>query len=197
MTVASSPRPTDRSAPVLASWRGSWPLRGHASSSVAVRSGTTRARGCRCGSGVSSAARIASVWRALSHRDSRAGSAPATSSSRRSSCSRMNGMLTSGLRPRSHAWTVVGETWRRSAPTGLTTKSTAPAHIAATTVSMEPLAVCTMTGLPISRSRNAASTPMPSSPGMLRSSTMASIASPSGPVNKVTAAWPSSTTATP
>ena len=38
------------------------------------------------------------------------------------------------------------ETWRRSGETGLTTKSTAPARIAPTTVSMPPWAVWTMTG---------------------------------------------------
>ena len=35
---------------------------------------------------------------------------------------------------------------KRSAPTGLTTKSTAPARIAETTLSMPPCAVCTITG---------------------------------------------------
>ncbi len=37
-------------------------------------------------------------------------------------------------------------TCSRSAPTGLTTKSTAPARIAETTLSMPPCAVCTITG---------------------------------------------------
>ena len=37
-------------------------------------------------------------------------------------------------------------TCRRSAPTGLTTKSTAPARMADTTLSMPPCAVCTITG---------------------------------------------------
>ena len=39
------------------------------------------------------------------------------------------------------------ETCRRSAEAGLTTKSTAPARMAPTTVSMPPWAVCTMTGI--------------------------------------------------
>ena len=38
------------------------------------------------------------------------------------------------------------DTCSRSAPTGLTTKSTAPARIADTTLSMPPWAVCTITG---------------------------------------------------
>src|SRR5581483_3798239 len=38
------------------------------------------------------------------------------------------------------------ETCRRSAPTGLTTKSAAPARMAETTLSMPPWAVCTITG---------------------------------------------------
>ena len=38
------------------------------------------------------------------------------------------------------------ETCSRSAPTGLTTKSAAPARIAEITASIEPCAVCTMTG---------------------------------------------------
>ena len=38
-------------------------------------------------------------------------------------------------------------TSRRSAPTGLTTKSVAPARIADTTLSMPPCAVCTITGM--------------------------------------------------
>ena len=41
---------------------------------------------------------------------------------------------------------VLDRTWRRSAETGLTTKSTAPARIALTTVSMPPWAVWTITG---------------------------------------------------
>ena len=39
------------------------------------------------------------------------------------------------------------ETWSRSAPTGFTTKSTAPDRMALTTVSIEPCAVCTTAGI--------------------------------------------------
>ena len=51
------------------------------------------------------------------------------------------------------------ETCSRSAPTGFTTKSTAPARIADTTVSMPPCAVCTITGIVRPASRMRASTP--------------------------------------
>ena len=62
------------------------------------------------------------------------------------------------------------ETGRRSAPTGLTTKSAAPARIAEITVSIEPCAVCTITGGRRCRARaGASSTPMPSRSGMTRS----------------------------
>ena len=68
-------------------------------------------------------------------------------------------------------------------PTGLTTKSWAPARIADTTLSMPPWAVCTMTGTARPASRILASTPMPSRPGITRSSTRASIAGASGAVS--------------
>ena len=57
------------------------------------------------------------------------------------------------------------DTCRRSAPTGLTTKSSAPARIAEMTASIEPCAVWTMVGTlrPVSRSR--VSTAMPSRSG--------------------------------
>ena len=51
------------------------------------------------------------------------------------------------------------ETCRRSAPTGLTTKSAAPARIAETTLSIPPCAVCTITGTLRPASRMRASTP--------------------------------------
>jgi len=68
------------------------------------------------------------------------------------------------------------DTCSRSMPTGFTTKSWAPARIADTTLSMPPWAVCTITGRLRPASRSLASTPMPSSPGITRSSTMASMA---------------------
>ena len=61
------------------------------------------------------------------------------------------------------------ETWRRSAPTGLTTKSVAPARMAEMTASIEPCAVCTIAGTEMSRCRIRASTPMPSRSGITRS----------------------------
>ena len=67
------------------------------------------------------------------------------------------------------------DTCRRSAPTGFTTKSVAPARIAEITVSIEPCAVCTMTGLSMARSRICASTPMPSRSGITRSRITTSI----------------------
>jgi hypothetical protein len=63
----------------------------------------------------------------------------------------------------------------RSGEAGLTTKSNAPSRIADTTVSMPPLAVCTMTGIEMPRRRIASSTPMPSRPGITRSRMMAEI----------------------
>ncbi len=60
-------------------------------------------------------------------------------------------------------------TCSRSAPTGLTTKSTAPARIAETTLSMPPCAVCTITGTLMAAWRSRASTPSPSRFGMTRS----------------------------
>ena len=72
------------------------------------------------------------------------------------------------------------ETWSRSAPTGLTTKSIAPARIAWTTVSIEPCAVCTMTGVSIADSRSFASTPSPSRFGITRSRMTTSMRAPSG-----------------
>ncbi len=80
----------------------------------------------------------------------------------------------------------------RSAPTGLTTKSTAPARIAETTLSMPPCAVCTITGTLIEDWRNLASTPMPSRFGMTRSRMTQSIAPPSGPASSASAASPES-----
>ena len=86
------------------------------------------------------------------------------------------------------------DTCSRSMPTGLTTKSWAPARIADTTLSMPPWAVCTMTGMLRPASRIFASTPMPSRPGITRSSTTASIAGASGAVSMAMAASPLSTT---
>jgi FixJ family two-component response regulator len=86
------------------------------------------------------------------------------------------------------------ETCSRSMPTGLTTKSCAPARIADTTLSMPPCAVCTITGTVMPASRILASTPMPSRPGMTRSSTTASTAGASGAVSAAIAASPESTT---
>ena len=74
-------------------------------------------------------------------------------------------------------------TCSRSAPTGLTTKSTAPARIAETTLSMPPCAVCTITGTLIADWRIFASTPMPSRLGITRSRMTQSIRAPSGPVS--------------
>ena len=67
------------------------------------------------------------------------------------------------------------DTCSRSAPTGLTTKSTAPARIAETTLSMPPCAVCTITGMRDAASRMRASTPRPSRSGITRSSTTQSM----------------------
>ncbi len=86
------------------------------------------------------------------------------------------------------------DTCSRSMPTGLTTKSWAPARIADTTLSMPPWAVCTITGMLRPASRILASTPMPSRPGITRSSTTASMAGASGAVSVAMAASPLSTT---
>ena len=72
------------------------------------------------------------------------------------------------------------DTWSRSIETGLTTKSTAPARIALTTVSMPPWAVWTITGSARSASRSRASTAMPSSSGITRSRMTRETASPAG-----------------
>ena len=85
-------------------------------------------------------------------------------------------------------------TCSRSAPTGLTTKSTAPARIAETTLSMPPCAVCTITGKLIADWRIFASTPMPSRLGITRSRITQSIRAPSGPVSSASAASPESRT---
>ena len=85
-------------------------------------------------------------------------------------------------------------TCSRSAPTGLTTKSTAPARIAETTLSMPPWAVCTITGTLIADWRIFASTPMPSRLGITRSRMTQSIRAPSGPVSSESAASPESRT---
>ena len=61
------------------------------------------------------------------------------------------------------------DTCRRSAPTGLTTKSVAPARMAEITTSIEPCAVWTIAGTAISRWRIRDNTPMPSRSGMTRS----------------------------
>ena len=84
----------------------------------------------------------------------------------------------------------------RSAPTGLTTKSVAPARIADTTLSMPPCAVCTITGVVSPASRMRPSTPRPSRSGITRSSTTASIVAASGPVSSAAAASPPSATST-
>ena len=81
-------------------------------------------------------------------------------------------------------------TCSRSAPTGLTTKSTAPARIADTTLSMPPCAVCTITGTLIADWRILASTPMPSRLGITRSRITQSIRAPSGPASSDSAASP-------
>jgi hypothetical protein len=86
------------------------------------------------------------------------------------------------------------DTCSRSMPTGLTTKSWAPARIADTTLSMPPWAVWTMTGMLRPASRIFASTPMPSRPGITRSSTTASMACGPGVVRAAIAASPDSTT---
>ncbi len=84
-------------------------------------------------------------------------------------------------------------TCRRSPPTGLTTKSTAPARIAETTLSMPPCAVCTITGTVMAFCRSRASTPSPSRSGITRSRMTQSIDAPSGPVSSAAAASPPST----
>ena len=75
----------------------------------------------------------------------------------------------------SRFWT---DTLRRSGLTGLTTKSSAPARIALMTVSIEPWAVCTMTGrsprIACMRSRNSS----PDISGMLRSRMTSSMVPP-------------------
>ena len=86
------------------------------------------------------------------------------------------------------------DTARRSTPTGLTTKSVAPARMAVTTLSMPPCAVCTITGMARPSSRILASTPSPSRSGITRSSTTASMPAASGPVSRVAAASPPSAT---
>ncbi len=83
-------------------------------------------------------------------------------------------------------------TCSRSAPTGLTTKSTAPARIADTTLSMPPCAVCTITGTLIDDWRIFASTPSPSRFGMTRSRITQSIRAPSGPASSDSAPSPES-----
>ncbi len=83
-------------------------------------------------------------------------------------------------------------TAKRSPPTGLTTKSTAPARIAETTLSMPPCAVCTMTGTLIADWRNLASTPSPSRFGMTRSRITQSIRAPPDPVRYASAPSPES-----
>ncbi len=93
------------------------------------------------------------------------------------------------------------ETWSRSAPAGLTTKSTAPARIALTTVSMDPLEVWTMTGVARPLLRISARTPSPSSPGMTRSRSTTSAPSDlrrlsaSAPVSAIRASKPKRRTA--
>ena len=81
-------------------------------------------------------------------------------------------------------------TCSRSAPTGLTTKSTAPARMAETTLSMPPCAVCTITGTLIAAWRNRARTPRPSRFGITRSRITQSIRAPSAPVSSASAASP-------
>ena len=85
-------------------------------------------------------------------------------------------------------------TCSRSTPTGLTTKSMAPARIADTTLSMPPCAVCTITGTLIEAWRRRASTPSPSRFGITRSRITQSIRAPSAPPSKVSAASPLSST---
>ena len=83
-------------------------------------------------------------------------------------------------------------TCSRSAPTGLTTKSTAPARIAETTLSMPPCAVCTITGTVIAFCRKRAKTPRPSRSGITRSRITQSIEAPPGPVSNAAPASPPS-----
>ena len=86
------------------------------------------------------------------------------------------------------------DTDRRSAPTGLTTKSMAPARMAAITVSIVPWAVWTMAGTAILRSRMRRSTAMPSTSGMTRSQMRRSTGFRSGASRRSRAAAPPSTT---
>ena len=88
------------------------------------------------------------------------------------------------------------ETCRRSAPTGLTTKSIAPARIAEITASIEPCAVCTIAGIVTPRWRMRVSTPMPSRSGMTRSSTRRLIRGRSVASTRASAASPDSALST-
>ena len=76
------------------------------------------------------------------------------------------------------------ETCSRSAPTGFTTKSIAPARIAEMTASIEPLAVCTMAGIRRPCSRIRPSTAMPSRSGMTRSRIRRSISASPAPASQ-------------
>jgi hypothetical protein len=87
------------------------------------------------------------------------------------------------------------DTWSRSAPTGFTTKSTAPARMAFTTASIDPIAVCTMAGTSTLASRIRPSTPNPSRPGIMRSRITRSTGS--GPPRRDKAASPSGATIVP
>ncbi len=93
---------------------------------------------------------------------------------------RLRLMRASSLSSARVASALRSDTCSRSAPTGLTTKSAAPARIALTTLSIPPCAVCTMTGMLRPASRIRASTPMPSRSGMTRSRMTASMVAPSG-----------------
>ena len=82
---------------------------------------------------------------------------------------------------------VLMETSSRSGEAGLTTKSTAPARMALTAASMEPLAVCTMKGGMPGCGMRRSSTPMPSRPGITMSRRTREIVPWSGPSSSVTA----------
>jgi hypothetical protein len=68
---------------------------------------------------------------------------------------------------------------KRSGETGLTTKSNAPARIALTTISIPPWLVWTITGILDFAAVRRSSTSSPPIPGIIRSSTSASMAGPS------------------
>ena len=66
------------------------------------------------------------------------------------------------------------DTLRRSGETGFTTKSSAPARMARITVSIEPCAVCTITGRWTDPDSSFSKNSSPSMPGIMRSRMMSS-----------------------